>query len=178
VRSRPRRPRRGTPGSAQLRASLLAYAASPAFSPATTRTLSETAALFTPSLSLAKGRIATASSAQPDHQPDLAVDNDGRFRWCADGPGPAQWLAVDLGAVHDLSRVIIAWEQDRPGYRYRLEGSADGVTWQVLSDQTANVFPGGTTALNSRPAASAICGSIRLLCPTAAGPASAICGVW
>jgi hypothetical protein len=40
--------------------------------------------------------------------------------------------------------VIIAWEQDRPGYRYRLEGSADGVTWQVLSDQTANVFPGGT----------------------------------
>jgi hypothetical protein len=135
------------PEAAQLRASLLAYAASPAFSPATTRTLSETAALFTPSLSLAKGRIATASSAQPDHQPDLAVDNDDGSRWCADGPGPAQWLAVDLGAVHDLSRVIIAWEQDRPGYRYRLEGSADGVTWQFLSDQTANVFPGGTHRL-------------------------------
>jgi hypothetical protein len=55
------------PEAAQLRASLLAYAASSEFSPTTTRTLSETAALFIPLPSLAKGKIATASSAQPDH---------------------------------------------------------------------------------------------------------------
>jgi hypothetical protein len=132
------------PEAAQLRASLLAYAASPAFSPTTARTPSQAAALFVPSVSLAKGKIATASSTEPDHQPGLAVDGDDGSRWCADGPGPAQWLAVDLGEAHDLSRVIIAWEQDRPGYRYRLDGSADGATWRVLSDQTANTFPSGT----------------------------------
>ena len=132
------------PEAAQLRASLLAYAASPAFSPTTARTMSQTAALFAPVVSLSKGKVSTASSAQPDHPPAHAVDGDSGSRWCADGPGAAQWLTVDLGEAHDLNRVIIAWEQDRPGYRYRLEGSADGATWQVLSDQSSNTFPGGT----------------------------------
>ena len=71
----------------------------------------------------------------------MAVDSDDGSRWCADDRGPVQWLAIDLGEAHDLSRVIIVWEQNRPGYRYRLEGSADAVTWQVLSDRTANAFP-------------------------------------
>jgi hypothetical protein len=137
----------GHPEAAQLRASLLAYAASPAFAPTAALSLSQTAALFAPSISLSKGKVATASSAQPDNQPGLAVDADAGSRWCANGPDAAQWLAVDLGATHDLKRVVIAWEQDRPGYRYRLEGSADGATWKILSDQTANSFPGGTHRL-------------------------------
>ncbi len=135
------------PEAAQLRASLLAYAASPAFAPPTAWPLGQTAALFAPAISLSKGKPATASSAQPDNQPGFAVDADAGSRWCADRPGAAQWLAVDLGEPHDLSRVIVAWEQDRPGYRYRLEGSADGVSWKLLSDQTANTFPGGTHRL-------------------------------
>jgi hypothetical protein len=132
------------PEAAQLRASLLAYAASPEFSPTLSRTLGETAALFASVPSLSMGKPATASSSEPNHPPALAVDADETSRWCAAGPSPEQWLAVDLGAAHDLSGVIIAWEQDRPGYRYRLEGSVDGVAWQVLSDQTANTFPDGT----------------------------------
>ena len=29
------------------------------------------------------------------------------------------------------------------GYGYKLEGSTDGTTWQLMSDQTDNKFPGG-----------------------------------
>jgi len=132
------------PEAAQLRASLLAYVASSAFAPTSALKPEQIKTLFGPSLSLVKDRLATASCAQADHGAAMAVDGDGGSRWCADGPGSAQWLAVDLGAPHRLRSVVITWEQDRPGYRYRLEGSSDGTQWKVLSDQTANAFSGGT----------------------------------
>ncbi|KRF21821.1 family 43 glycosylhydrolase [Phycicoccus sp. Soil803] len=40
---------------------------------------------------------ATASSSLEGHGPKLAVNEDARSWWVADGPGEGQWLQVDLG---------------------------------------------------------------------------------
>ena len=85
---------------------------------------------------LARGKKATASSSQDESKgPEFAVDGDPDSRWCADGDAPNQWLQVDLGRPETLSGCKIVWEFDG-NYRYRVEGSADGKTWQTLSDQT------------------------------------------
>ena len=86
---------------------------------------------------LSKGKPATASSTQsPDHSPGAAVDGDPATRWCADGPSSPQWWQVDLGKPEDLTGIRIVWEQDGVDYRYKVEGSEDGKSWTMLSDQT------------------------------------------
>jgi putative heme-binding domain-containing protein len=86
---------------------------------------------------LAKGKIATASSTQsPDHAPGSAIDGNPATRWCASGPESPQWWEVDLGKPQDLTGIRIVWEQDGVWYRYKVEGSEDGKTWIMLSDQT------------------------------------------
>ncbi len=86
---------------------------------------------------LSKGKPATASSTQsPDHRPEAAVDGKPETRWCADGPTSPQWWQVDLGKPEDLTGARIVWEQDGVGYRYKIEGSDDGKSWTMLSDQT------------------------------------------
>ena len=89
---------------------------------------------------LSKGKAATASSTQSrDHAPGAAVDGDPATRWCADGPSSPQWWQVDLGKPEDLTGIHIVWQQDGVQYRYKVEGSEDGKTWTMLSDQTKSV---------------------------------------
>jgi putative membrane-bound dehydrogenase-like protein len=89
---------------------------------------------------LSKGKLATASSTQsPDRSPGAAVDGDSTTRWCADGPSSPQWWQVDLGKPEDLTGIRIMWEQDAVEYRYKVEGSDDGKSWTMLSDQTKSV---------------------------------------
>ena len=65
-----------------------------------------------------------------------AIDGDPTTRWCANGPDAPQWWQVDLGKREDLSGIRILWEQDGVEYKYKIEGSDDGKTWIMLSDQT------------------------------------------
>jgi putative heme-binding domain-containing protein len=89
---------------------------------------------------LSKGKPATASSTQsPDHAPGDAVDGNLATRWCADGPSSPQWWQVDLGKPEDLAGIHIVWEQDGVQYQYKVEGSEDGKSWTMLSDQTKSV---------------------------------------
>ena len=85
---------------------------------------------------LARGKTVTASSFQSDDKaPAMAVDGDPETRWCADGATPDQWLRVNLGKPETLTGCRIQWEFDG-GYRYKVEGSADGKSWTMLSDQS------------------------------------------
>ena len=85
---------------------------------------------------LARGKPATASSTEsPDHSPGAAVDGNPATRWCADGPTSPQWWQVDLGKPEDLTGVRILWEHDGVAYQYKVEGSEDGKSWTMLSDQ-------------------------------------------
>lgn len=88
---------------------------------------------------LALGKPATASSIESDeHSAARANDGNPRTSWRADDEpesGP-EWWQVDLGNPADLSGCQIAWPYDGKNYRYKIEGSADGKRWHVLSDQT------------------------------------------
>jgi len=52
--------------------------------------------------------------------------------------GNREWRQADLRRLVDLTGVRIAWELPDTVYRYRVEGSTDGVTWSMLVDRTDN----------------------------------------
>ncbi len=85
---------------------------------------------------LARGKKATASGSQEGHPPEHAVDGKEETRWCSPDGNPGQWWQVDLGEPQELTGCQIQWEMDDTNYRYKVEGSADGQTWKMLSDQT------------------------------------------
>ncbi len=75
--------------------------------------------------------------------PGFAVDGDPSTRWASawndgstggmpddqlDDDPDDEWLAVDLGAAYDVSRMVLAWEAAY-GERYAIETSYDGQFW-------------------------------------------------
>jgi len=85
--------------------------------------------------SLALGRPVTASSVdEPGHEPELAVDGNAGTRWSSAWSDP-EWIAVDLGASYDLSRVVIDWETAY-GSGYEVQTSPDGDTWTTVRTVT------------------------------------------
>lgn len=81
-----------------------------------------------------------------------AIDGDPATRWCANGGGPGHTWQVDLGKEQKITGVHINWESRNNTYRYKLEASADGQTWQPLADAAKNDQPGATQ--NDFPATS------------------------
>ncbi|MBD0707084.1 MULTISPECIES: glycosyl hydrolase family 8 [unclassified Streptomyces] len=85
------------------------------------------------------GKAVTASSVETSaFGAGLAVDGDTATRWASlEGVDP-QWIRVDLGANHTISRVKLDWE-DAYGKTYRIQTSADGTTWtDVYSTSTGD----------------------------------------
>jgi hypothetical protein len=90
-------------------------------------------------VNLALHKPAFASSIENDeHDAAQANDGDADTRWCADDEpeGTPDWWMVDLRKPADLSGCQIHWPYDGMHYRYKLEGSAEGKQWSLLSDQT------------------------------------------
>ncbi|MFI8324354.1 glycosyl hydrolase family 8 [Streptomyces sp. NPDC085529] len=75
------------------------------------------------------GKPATSSSVEGSgFGPALAVDGSTTTRWASlEGVDP-QWIRIDLGANHTLSRVKLDWEAAY-AKTYRIQTSADGSTW-------------------------------------------------
>ncbi|MFJ5712681.1 glycosyl hydrolase family 8 [Streptomyces sp. NPDC093105] len=75
------------------------------------------------------GKPATSSSVEGSgFGPGLAVDGDTTTRWASlEGVDP-QWIRIDLGANHTLSRVKLDWEAAY-AKTYRIQTSADGSAW-------------------------------------------------
>ena len=88
---------------------------------------------------LASNKPASASTFQADDlSPGNAVDGDPESRWCASDGSAPQWLQVDLGQPETLAGCRILWEHADAPYFYKVEGSADGKSWTILTDQTKN----------------------------------------
>ena len=88
---------------------------------------------------LALNKPATSSSIENDeHSASRANDGNIRTCWRADDEpeGGPEWWQVDLEGRFDLSGCEIVWPYDDMNYRFRVEGSADGKRWSLLSDQT------------------------------------------
>ncbi len=83
---------------------------------------------------LALGRKASAPKSQKPHPPQNAVDGDLETRWCSPNGAAGHPWQVDLGHPQELSGARIVWEAGVL-YQYTVEGSADGKTWSMLSDQ-------------------------------------------
>ncbi|MEW1722929.1 discoidin domain-containing protein [Streptomyces sp. NPDC093109] len=83
---------------------------------------------------LARGRSATASSADTGRGAALAVDGDLSTRWAvsrAERPRADSWLAVDLGVERLIGQATLRWEA-AAGRAYRVQGSPDGQEWKDL----------------------------------------------
>jgi hypothetical protein len=92
-------------------------------------------------VNLALNKPASSSSIENDeHNAAKANDGDAETRWSADDEpeGGPEWWQVDLEKSFDLSGCQIRWPFDGKRYRYKVEGSADGKQWSLLSDQTKN----------------------------------------
>jgi alpha-N-acetylglucosaminidase len=93
--------------------------------------------------SLTTGKPSTASSALPGHPASSA--NDGRQRnthhyWATDiHHDPDPWWQVDFEKPTLVGRVmVVAYFGDERCYGFTVEGSSDGVTWEILADRRAN----------------------------------------
>jgi sugar phosphate isomerase/epimerase len=85
--------------------------------------------------SLALGRPVTTSSIDdPARTGDMAVDGNAGTRW-GSGWSEPEWIAVDLGASYDLSRVVIDWETAFAS-GYEIQTSPDGETWTTVHTVT------------------------------------------
>jgi hypothetical protein len=87
----------------------------------------------------------TATGQFGKYAPGIAVDgrrSSSAHHWCAENLPQA--LTVDMGSVKTLSEVqLVPYWADGRVYGFKVEGSADGKTWKMLSDQTANsICPG------------------------------------
>ena len=98
---------------------------------------------------LSYGKKARASSVLDDaHGPEKAVDENMRTLWSALTGNAGEWLSLDLGRVCEVNAVQVNFaDQDtapatgrRNGfaYRYTVESSRDGESWQTLIDRRDN----------------------------------------
>ena len=81
-----------------------------------------------------KGAKVTASSSERDkgNLPELAIDGDGKTRWCASSRHFPEWLQFDMGGERSFAHAQVDFESDYVGYAYELQTSMDGVAWTTV----------------------------------------------
>ncbi len=93
---------------------------------------------------LSQGHTVTASSVENAGTAAAnAVDGNMGTRWSSTFADP-QWIFVDLGASHALSRVVLTWEAAY-GKAFQVQSSPDAVNWANLYQTTTGT--GGTNDL-------------------------------
>jgi beta-glucanase (GH16 family) len=98
-----------------------------------------------PTAPLSQGKPVTASSTESVAFPaSAAVDGDGGTRWSS-AFTDEEWLSVDLGAVEQISSVVLEWETAAAA-AYRVETSQNGTSWTTVHETTA--ADGGTDTLD------------------------------
>jgi len=86
---------------------------------------------------VALNRPTSASSEANGHSAAAAVDGNAATYWSASDQKSAAWLQVDLEHPYNLISIETTFPDVGP-YPYKIEGSPDGTTWTVLTDQTQN----------------------------------------
>jgi fibronectin type 3 domain-containing protein len=96
-------------------------------------------------LLLSQGQPATASSLEGAGYPaSNAVDGSLSTRWSSAFSDP-QWIQIDLGATHTISKVVLNWETAY-GKAFQIQTSADGTNWTTIYSTTTGT--GGTQTLS------------------------------
>lgn len=138
------------PEARQLLAGLLQYAGSNQFNPQTEATMDQVQELLLLVIPM-KGK-ATASSRARGWQaqgPEQATDGNDYTEWRAERQASGeQWWQFTFDEPQNLRDGEILWSGERSGYKYLVQGSTDGTTWQVLSDQRDNALAGARHKLS------------------------------
>ena len=107
---------------------------------------------------LSFGKVATASSSEPNHGPALALNEDITTWWRASTGNKGEWIQVDLGEAYDVNAIQINFADNKinipvPGpirgtsqaryieeaqliTRWVLEGSVDGENYFMVEDKS------------------------------------------
>ena len=95
---------------------------------------------------VSQGKPATASTAESANPAANANDGGPTTRWAASSAAYPQWWKVDLGASYNLTKTDINWysSYDR-AYKYKIEVSADDITYITVVDKTGNTTYGDTS---------------------------------
>ena len=104
--------------------------------------------IWTNWMELSIGKAVTASSEKTDKPAAKAADRTIKTWWSAQTGKPEEWLQMDLGKDYPVEAVQVNFaDEDFPlrttgnpfvPYKYKVEGSADGVEWTILANQSAN----------------------------------------
>ena len=93
---------------------------------------------YSPPVNVAKGKPVTASSEGTQDGRKLSAANatDGDFgtRWSAATGAKNEWWQVDLGSVQPIADIVVKLERLPGMYKYRVNVSDDGVTWQTAAE--------------------------------------------
>ena len=97
---------------------------------------------------LSQGLPVTASSVQPGSTwvAANAVDGNTGTRWSSAFSDP-QWLEVDLGAVHQITKVVLDWEIAY-AVAFQIQVSDDGTTWTDIYSTTTGTGGSQTLAVS------------------------------
>lgn len=88
-------------------------------------------------LLVSQGKPATSSSVEGSgFQPGLAVDGDTGTRWASAENHDPEWISVDLGTTHTISRVKLNWEAAY-ATSYKVQTSANGTSWTDVYSTTS-----------------------------------------
>jgi hypothetical protein len=71
----------------------------------------------------------TASSAQPGHPPECALDGDADTSWRSEPSAGPHRLEIDFGEGREYGGLVIDWDAEARPRAYRIETSADGAAW-------------------------------------------------
>lgn len=82
-------------------------------------------------LSLKEPPLASASSSQPGHEPQRALDASAST-WCSSRGARSAWFALDFGHEYEYGGLVIDWAHGA-ARSFDVECSDDSVSWRVLA---------------------------------------------
>ncbi|WP_406378708.1 discoidin domain-containing protein [Streptomyces sp. NBC_01618] len=98
----------------------------------------------------ARGRATTASSTEtPALAAANATDGDPGTRW-ASKYTDNEWIAVDLGSLLPVSRIVLDWET-AAGRDYDVQVSDDGLQWRTVVERRGRATAGVDTVYLPQP---------------------------
>ncbi len=96
---------------------------------------SEAASSDTNAQNVAMNHPTTASSEAPGYNAGLAIDGKTGTGWMAADNRTGAWWQIDLEGIYSIRSVETTFGE-AANYRYKIEASPDGNSWNLLADQT------------------------------------------
>ena len=84
----------------------------------------------------ADGYRAKASSAAPDHDAALALDDKAETSWHSAEKTSNQWLSIDLGHTREFGGLVIDWDRDDYATDYEVQTSENDDSWNTVYHAT------------------------------------------